>query len=208
MWGALCDGYVGSLHGLAGSAITRPAPSSQRHHTMLWAYCCARSAHSAKNPIASAIFPREAMTQLKHESAFEISKNANIVYKKTFHNFNCPPWSSWIGTPFNRLGFNSLQCHWFHFIEIMISFLGSTLGALCDVHSWTTAMVHGWTLARSMCVDHSNMFHKCPFLTMSTRGHLFPAGSMLRDVWQLHLHAIQTQFSINLCSVHIVHRGK
>jgi hypothetical protein len=56
-------------HGLARSAITLPTPgSSQRHHTMLWA-CCARSAHSTQKPIASAIFPREVMTQLTPKSA-------------------------------------------------------------------------------------------------------------------------------------------
>ncbi len=32
--------------------------------------------------------------------------------------------------------------------------------------------VHAGTSARSMCVDHFNLFHKCPFLAMSTRGHL------------------------------------
>jgi hypothetical protein len=44
--------------------------------------------------------------------------------------------------------------------------------------------VHAWTLARSMCVDIWNLFHKCPFLAMSTHGQfpsppvgiLFPAG--------------------------------
>jgi hypothetical protein len=32
--------------------------------------------------------------------------------------------------------------------------------------------VHAWTSARSMCMDHLNMFHKCPFSAKSTRGHL------------------------------------
>jgi hypothetical protein len=47
-------------HGLAGSAISCRLPNNQRHHKMLWA-CSRHWAHLTGKPIASAIFPREAM---------------------------------------------------------------------------------------------------------------------------------------------------
>jgi hypothetical protein len=56
-------------HGLAGLPISSQVPLNQCHHRVLWA-CRGGWAHITEKPIASAIFPWEAMTKLTSESAY------------------------------------------------------------------------------------------------------------------------------------------